>query len=219
MGRRKYTDEQLASAVASARNMREVLKCLGLAPCGGNYEPVKRRIRLLGLDFSHFPSYQKGRGLADCPDDELVDAVRGSRSLSEVLVRLGIRPGGNQSRLNKRIERAGIDTSHFIGQAWRRGSTKPTVPARPLSAVLLIGKSINTTNLRIRLIKAGVKEPRCEMCRRDEWNGEPIPLELDHVNGRRDDNRLSNLRILCPNCHAQTSTYRGRNIGTLDRVS
>ncbi len=51
------------------------------------------------------------------------------------------------------------------------------------------------------------------MCRRERWNGRPIPLELDHVSGVRDDNRLNNLRLLCPNCHAQTPTYRGRNIG------
>jgi 5-methylcytosine-specific restriction endonuclease McrA len=51
------------------------------------------------------------------------------------------------------------------------------------------------------------------MCDRERWNGLPIPLELDHVNGMRSDNRLSNLRILCPNCHAQTPNYRGRNIG------
>ncbi len=49
-------------------------------------------------------------------------------------------------------------------------------------------------------------------------NGRPIPLELDHINGRRDDNRLDNLRILCPNCHAQTETYRGKNIGALPNV-
>ena len=56
-------------------------------------------------------------------------------------------------------------------------------------------------------------------CHLASWNGRPIPLELDHVNGRRTDNRLDNLRILCPNCHAQTDTYRGRNIGSLGALS
>jgi 5-methylcytosine-specific restriction endonuclease McrA len=67
-------------------------------------------------------------------------------------------------------------------------------------------------------VSEGLKMRRCEMCLRDHWNGKPIPIELDHLNGRRDDNRLQNLRILCPNCHAQTPTYRGRNIGAAVHV-
>jgi hypothetical protein len=111
------------------------------------------------------------------------------------------------------LERLGVDTSHFVGQGWRKGITSPVVAARPLEEVLVVGRRVQSNNLKERLIREGLKKRICELCERKDWNGRPIPLELDHVNGRRDDNRLENLRIVCPNCHAQTSTYRGRNIG------
>ncbi len=69
----------------------------------------------------------------------------------------------------------------------------------------------NTNHLRRRLIEEGIKQARCEGCGLAEWKGAAIPLQLDHVNGRRSDNRLENLRILCPNCHAQTATWCGKN--------
>lgn len=113
----------------------------------------------------------------------------------------------------------GLDTSHFMGQAWRRGMTAPVVPPRPLEELLVDGRLLQTNRLKKRLMADGLKQDRCEICLRDSWNGRPIPLELDHINGRRDDNRLANLRILCPNCHAQTDTYRGRNIGAVATYS
>ena len=58
-----------------------------------------------------------------------------------------------------------------------------------------------------------MKEHKCESCGISEWLGKPLSLELDYINGDRYDNRLQNLRILCPNCHAQTDTYRGKNKG------
>ncbi len=69
-----------------------------------------------------------------------------------------------------------------------------------------------THQLRSRLIKEGFKEYRCEDCGIDEWNGKKISLELDHISGNRLDNSLDNLKLLCPNCHSQTHTFRGRNI-------
>lgn len=69
-----------------------------------------------------------------------------------------------------------------------------------------------TNRLKKRLIKEGIKEDKCESCGLvDIWNGKPITLQLDHINGINYDHRLENLQILCPNCHSQTDTYCGRN--------
>lgn len=193
--------------------MADVLRAIGLVPRGGNYETVRRRIDALGIRFSSPASQVRGRPLSTCSDEEIKAAVARSRSIAGAMRELGLRPGGNQARLRERIDRLGIDTRHVVGAGWRIGSTTPPRAAAPLSVLLQRGRPSSSSNLRSRLIAEGLKQRRCEMCRRAVWNGTPIPLELDHVNGRRDDNRLSNLRIPCPNCHAQTETYRGRNIG------
>ena len=90
-------------------------------------------------------------------------------------------------------------------------------PAQPLAEILVAGRLVNSAKLRKRLIAEGLKEEQCEMCGRRAWMGEPIPLELEHTNGQRGDNRFENLRLLCPNCHSFTPTYRGRNIGKTER--
>jgi hypothetical protein len=213
-GPKKYNDLQLACAVATHRTLSGVLVELGMAPSGGNYETVKRRIRELGLEASHLRAFGKRQRLSACTDERIEEAVKSSRSLAQVLIKLGFKPGGGrQALLKERIQELHLDTSHFMGQGWRKGSRGTVIPARPLAEILVEGRFLSTNWLKWRLIREGVKQPRCEACARIEWNGRPIALELDHINGRRDDNRLENLCVLCPNCHAQTETYRGRNIG------
>jgi hypothetical protein len=110
------------------------------------------------------------------------------------------------------IKRLDLDTSHFLGQGWSRG--KPTASSfapRPIEELLVDGTSIGGSRLLRRLVREGLKEARCESCQRACWRGFDIPLELDHVNGDPTDNRVENLRVLCPNCHALTPTYCGRN--------
>jgi hypothetical protein len=146
---------------------------------------------------------------------ELAEAVRAARSVAQVADALGIAKGGNCGRLAARIASLGLDTSHFRGSGWRLGSTDPVVPATPLAELLVNGRPFPSSALKRRLIAEGRKESQCEGCLLYEWCGEPIPIELDHINGDRRDNRLANLRLLCPNCHALTPTYRGRNIGRM----
>jgi hypothetical protein len=213
----RYTKDQLTSAVAQARTMADVLRALGVAPRGGNYETAWDRMRRWGIDGAHLKGATQREGWS-VPDDELRGAVGRSQSLAEAQRILGRQPGGAGYRyLRARITDLRIDTSHMLGEGWRLGSKVPPVPARPIEEYLVVGRRYPSMKLRQRLIKDGLKLHQCESCLGETWMGQPIPLELDHINGDRWDNRLENLRLLCPNCHAQTDTYRGRNIGNYAR--
>ena len=151
-------------------------------------------------------------------DWDLVIGVAESKSIAEVCRRLGISPrGGNYRTIHRRIAQLRLNTSHFTGQGWRKGSTHPITPARPLSECLTADSTYQTSKLRIRLVREGFKEHRCEGCGLDQWLGQAIPLELEHTNGVSTDHRLENLKLLCPNCHALTPTYRARNVATRRR--
>ena len=144
--------------------------------------------------------------------DLMADAVARSRSIAGVLRLLGLRvAGANYDTVKGAVVRFGLNTSHWTGQGHRKGCKGPIVPARPLAQVLVRNSFSNTNSLRIRLLREGVFQPLCAVCKLESWQGRPIPLELDHQDGDRLNNELSNLRLICPNCHAQTPTYRGKN--------
>ena len=107
----------------------------------------------------------------------------------------------------------------FSRQSWHAAVKRGAVEARPhglpLEELLANGVHRGRNNIKLRLVRAGVKEKRCETCGLDEWMDLPIPLSLHHINGDRQDNRLENLKLLCPNCHSQTDTFAGRNVRRL----
>ena len=147
-------------------------------------------------------------------DDEFRQAVATSLSVRQVLACIGLVPaGGNYKTVHARIAKLGLDTTHFTGAAWNQGA-RYRMLGQPFSwDSILIENSLytSTTRLRNRLIAHGLKEAKCEQCGLVEWLDQPIPLELHHANGINNDHRLTNLRLLCPNCHAQTENYRGKN--------
>lgn len=176
---------------------------------------VRRHISELGIDRQLIRPKTKYRKYSDA---EITDAVKKSVSYSGVLRELGLKPiGGNISYIHKRIDKLGLDTSHFTGQLWSKGKTvdKDKISS-PISASLediFANKvKVRSVTLKERLIRVGFKESRCECCGNNEWNGKPIPTELHHIDGNHDNNALENLQILCPNCHAQTDSYRGRGV-------
>lgn len=219
---RRWTDEELATAVARSTSLNQVFTALGLSVGGSQWLALRERIAYLGLDTSHWAErLRTPRPEREITRAEVAEALADSRSLAEVCRRLDVRGGGGQARLVRRIRREGLDTSHLEGQGWAAGSSNPGKrPRKPLEDILVAGRAVGQTSaLRRRLVEEGLKEARCESCGHDEWLDGPIPLELDHIDGDRRNNRLQNLRLLCPNCHALTETYRGRNIGRYDPES
>jgi Homeodomain-like domain-containing protein len=95
--------------------------------------------------------------------------------------------------------------------AARRGDLKTRPQGAPIEIYLVSGRRTNRTHLKQRLLAEGLKENRCEQCGIDSWLGKPLSMALHHVNGDGLDNRLENLVLLCPNCHAQTPNFSGRN--------
>lgn len=147
--------------------------------------------------------------------EKLEEVVSNSLSIAQVCRSLGMKAaGGNYKTLKRCFIEWNIDTSHFRGQGWNVGLQFNPKPSKPLSEILIQNSTYtNTNNLRQRLLKEGVKEHKCECCKRETWENNPIPLELHHINGDNFDHRIENIQILCPNCHALTPNHRGRNIG------
>ncbi|MFE2278403.1 HNH endonuclease [Streptomyces sp. NPDC059454] len=198
----RYTRELLEEAARATTNWDDAVRWCGGSPTPGSRRYLRQKMAEAGVDVTHFPTQWTRH-----TEEALREAVASSASVKEVLRRLGINPvGGNHTHISRRIATLGIDTSHFTG--------RPRKPRSPHGDLLTLrtpqaGRIAGSRLLR-HLLRSGIPES-CAMCGTGpKWNGKPLRLEVDHLDGSWWDNRPENLRLLCPNCHAVTDTYRGR---------
>ncbi|HEX5983952.1 MAG TPA: HNH endonuclease [Solirubrobacterales bacterium] len=143
-------------------------------------------------------------------EEQAREAIGASYSWAESLRKLGLCPSGGAWRvLRKHVKAWGISTEHFDPTRAHEGNER--TKKRPIEELLVQNSTCSRQNLKRRLYQEGLKDPQCEMCGQDEnWRGARMAMILDHINGVRDDNRIENLRIVCPNCAATLSTHCGR---------
>jgi len=138
---------------------------------------------------------------------KISEVCSNTNSMAEAARELGI----NYKTLKKYTETLGLFNPNPSGKGINKKGNGTKIPLNEILEGL--HPNYQTNKLRIRLIKEGFKPDECEVCGIDKWLGNKISLELDHIDGDKHNHKYDNLRIVCPNCHSQTSTYRGKNIG------
>lgn len=148
--------------------------------------------------------------------EEIKTLIKEVKSCRELCKRLNINhSGGSTTRLKNKIIEAGIDISHWTGQKWSKGSSSiddARVRTKPADKIFTENSNASASYVRKLILKHNLIEYICQSCNNEGyWNNEKLNLQLDHINGIREDQRLENLRWLCPNCHSQTETYCSKN--------
>ncbi|WP_055626279.1 HNH endonuclease signature motif containing protein [Streptomyces hirsutus] len=214
MGTSAYTKERLEEAARGARTLSEALVRLGVDPRSSTRRYVLGRMKKLGVDTAHFQ-----REGVKWTRDVLQEAVSASTNMCEVLRHLGLEVvGGHHTHISRRIKAYGLDISHFRmptrrGKPWRPRTPENLLVEQPPAQA----RRIPSDRIKWAMTALGVPE-QCTLCGTGSlWRGRSLPLEVDHVDGDWRNNRIENLRFLCPNCHSTTDNYRGRGKGRASR--
>lgn len=205
--------ELLERLIKEGNSTYKIAKLQGVVPNTITYWIGKLGINQLYKDNSKYRKYKLT--ISSFSKDELELFVKESNCLSECLNKMEIRRiGRNFSNLNKVLLNYNIDISHFDPYRTRIEKLLKFNKTReiPIELFLTEDNHCSRTSLKKRLYTCGLKNRNCELCGQGEtWNGKKLSLILDHINGVFNDNRLENLRIVCPNCNATLDTHAGKN--------
>ena len=225
-GRRGWTEDDVRDAVAVATSLNAVFTRLGLAPGGSQWLVIRSLILERGWSTAHWSMPLRRAGADEekkamsefrevLARTDLTEALQSCRTKAEVIRSLGFEP----TRTSYRILRAAMRTAELPAEGFEAAHEAMRRAARPrhrmrLDQILVANSTYRSVaTLKRRLVDEGILAPECAFCGIDTWRGMPLSLHLDHINGIRNDHRLGNLRLLCPNCHSQTETFAGRNKG------
>jgi len=146
-----------------------------------------------------------------CTKEEFSELIKKSKTFTEALAFFGLGNKGNNYRtLRERMDYENVQYAHLYENIYRK---KEFGKKTPIQNILVEGSKYSRPDLKRRLLEENLLENRCSVCGlMPEWEGMSLVMILDHINGISNDNRLSNLRFICPNCNSQTKTFSGRNV-------
>lgn len=167
-------------------------------------------------------SKQKKNKVFSASKDELINLTSKAVRLADILRGLTTDcSSANYILLKKRLSTEGIEYNHItLGKNSNKGKKFVKYNKLPLSSVMIKNSSYSRSCLKRRILKENLLKNKCSECGLENiWNGKPINMQIDHINGIADDHRLENLRMICANCHSQTNTFAGKNTERAIRVS
>jgi hypothetical protein len=211
MKKLKYDIKTFQKAIQNSKNFTQANLLLDVGYNNTNNNLIKRHAKHYNIDISHLYSHGNSKKLRHSGNytftkKQFINAVKKSISMTEILKILHLSEGGsNRKKIIDLSKKFNIDISHIKIREFKVDYKNN------LKEILNNKIKADNSYLKKHLIKRGLLKNRCSVCKITKWQDRPAPLQMDHIDGNRYNNNLSNLRILCANCHAQTDTYGGKN--------
>lgn len=207
-------NEELNLIIKESKTKAEIFRKLNKNDpyCGAWYRDLDAYINKHKIDVSHMRGKHGNIIDIDTIEPEFIlEAIKNSKSIRGVYILLSGKNGDPcgtfRSKFMKYIETNNINIDHFAGQGWSKGAKlaprKNKIPNEEI--FVLNGRQQN--HIKPRFLNLHTTEYKCSICGINSWNNNKLTLQMDHINGMSYDNRLENLRLICPNCHSQTETY------------
>ncbi len=209
--------EEFSEIIEKSTSYSNALANFGFS--GGRHKHlIEKRVKEENVNISHFNIRKRGK-IWSKSEEEFAEIVAKSKSYNGILKYYGETNPGFIATIKNRIKKENVDTSHFNPNWYNEQKTHKAGRHFKLEEILVKNSTFSKgAVLKKKLCNANLKEDKCEICEiGNVYNGKPLTLQLDHINGIHSDNRIENLRILCPNCHSQTETFCGRNLFTKKR--